>query len=128
MQIMERRKLKPFITKDKSEIKEFYRSQSMSLAEATVEVGQTTECHLHRRSEEIYYIVEGEGLMEIEGEEEGVSKQQAVIIPSGKKHRITNIGDGQLRFLCLCSPSYSDEDTVLVRGFPKMDEDEEKSY
>jgi mannose-6-phosphate isomerase-like protein (cupin superfamily) len=60
--------------------------------------------------------LEGEGLMEIEGEEEEVSKQQAVIIPSGKKHRITNIGDGQLRFLCLCSPSYSDEDTVLVKG------------
>jgi mannose-6-phosphate isomerase-like protein (cupin superfamily) len=86
----------------------------MSLAEATVGAGQTTEYHLHRRSEEIYYILEGEGLMEIEGEEEEVSKQQAVIIPSGKKHRITNLGDNQLRFLCLCSPSYSDVDTVLV--------------
>jgi mannose-6-phosphate isomerase-like protein (cupin superfamily) len=94
MQIIQRRKLKPFITKDKSEIREFYRSQSMSLAEATVGAGQTTEYHLHRTSEEIYYILEGEGLMEIEGEEEEVSKQQAVIIPSGKKHRITNIGDG----------------------------------
>jgi mannose-6-phosphate isomerase-like protein (cupin superfamily) len=116
MQILHREEIKPFITKDKSEIRELYRSQNMSLAEATVGIGQTTEYHLHRTSEEIYYILEGEGLMEIEGEEEGVSKDRVVIIPPGEKHRITNTGSSSLRFLCHCSPSYSDEDTVLVEG------------
>jgi mannose-6-phosphate isomerase-like protein (cupin superfamily) len=112
--LLHREELKPFITKDKSEIRELYHSQNMSLAEAIVEVDQTTEYHFHKTSEEIYYILEGEDLMEVESEKGEVSKDQAVIIFPKKRHRITNIGGGQLRFLCHCSPPYSDEDTVLA--------------
>ena len=114
MQIIDRNKIKPFITKDQAELREFFHSGNMSFAEATVSIRKTTEYHLHKSSEEIYYIVEGEGLMEVEGEEKKVSKDQAVSIPPKKRHRISNVGNSQLRFLCLCSPSYSDEDTILV--------------
>ena len=114
MQIIDRSKLKPFITKDKSEIRKFFRSKNMSLAEAVVKAGQKTEYHFHKTSEEICYILEGEGLMEIECEKKKVSKDQAIVIPPGNKLRIRNIGSSPLRFLCLCSPPYSDEDTVLV--------------
>ena len=116
MQIMDRERIKPFITKDRSQIREFYHSQNMSLAEAVAEVGQTTECHFHKTSEEIYYILEGKGLMEIEDEKEKVSEGQVVVIPPKSRQRISNTGSSQLRFLCLCSPSYSDEDTVLVES------------
>lgn len=115
MRIVRREDVKPFITKDRSKIREFYHSQVMSLAEATVEINQTTEYHLHKRSEEIYYILEGEGLMEIESDQQKVSEDQVIIIPPDKRHRIRNKGDTQLRFLCFCSPPYSDKDTVLVR-------------
>jgi mannose-6-phosphate isomerase-like protein (cupin superfamily) len=114
MRIIDRNKIKPFIAKDQAELREFFHSGNMSLAEATVDIGQTTEYHLHKTSEEIYFIVEGEGLMEVEGEEKKVLKDQAVFIPPKKRHRISNVGSSQLRFLCLCSPPYSDEDTVLV--------------
>ena len=55
MQITRRDQIEPFITKDRSEIREFYHSQNMSLVEATVGTGQTTEYHFHKASEEIYY-------------------------------------------------------------------------
>ena len=111
--MISRDELKPFITKDKSEIREFYHSKKMSLVEAMVEIGQATECHIHEKSEEIYYILEGEGLMEIENDKAQVSKDQAIIIPPRNRHRITNNGNTQLRFLCFCSPPYSDEDTLI---------------
>ena len=114
MKIANREDINPFITKDGSEIREFYHSKNMSLAEATVDIGRTTESHCHKTSEEIYYILSGKGLMEIETEKREVSKDQVIIIPPKCKHRIKNIGDKPLRILCHCSPSYSDEDTILT--------------
>lgn len=114
MKKIHRDNVEPFVTKDKAEIRELNHSKKMSLAEATVKMGQATELHYHARSEEIYYFLEGNGLMEIEGEKEEVSREHAIAIPPKKMHRITNLGNMPLRFLCFCSPPYSDEDTVLV--------------
>ena len=115
MQIIKRKDVPSFITKDKSEIRELYRSEAMSLAEAVVHAGEATEYHYHNTSVEIYYIEEGKGMMEIEGEEREVSKDQAILIPRTKKHRIRNLERIPLRFLCFCTPPYDDEDTVLMR-------------
>jgi mannose-6-phosphate isomerase-like protein (cupin superfamily) len=123
MQIINRDRIKPFITKDKSQIREFYHSQNVSLAEAVVDIGEITEFHFHKTSEEIYFILDGEGLIDIEGEEKKVSKDQAIIIPPKKRHRISNVGNSQLRFLCICSPAYSDKDTILVKKRKSIPED-----
>lgn len=114
MKILDRSEIEPFITKDNSEIREYYHSENVSLAEASLNPGQSAEYHLHQRALEIYYILEGEGLMEIEGAKQKVCRDQAILIPPGSKHRITNIGDEQLRLLCFCYPPYSDDDTTLV--------------
>ena len=104
----------PFEAKDGSEIRELLRSKSerMSLAEATVH--KETKLHFHKTSDEIYYILEGRGVMEIEGERREVSEGDAVFIPSKKKHRIYSGKNEKVRFLCICAPPYSDEDTVMV--------------
>lgn len=114
MKILDRDEIEAFITKDGSEIREYYHSQNISLAEASLKPGQAAEYHLHRTSLEIYYILEGEGLMEIDEERQKVTRDQAILIQPGSKHRITNTGDGQLRLLCFCYPPYSDEDTTLI--------------
>lgn len=111
MQIVERENLEPFLTKDGSIIREYQHSKEMSLAEAVVK--DETKPHYHKVSKEIYYILEGKGLMEIDGETEQVGKDQAIIIPPGKTHRIKNIGERNLRILCFCNPSYEDEDTLI---------------
>ena len=60
-------------------------------------------------------------MMEMEGEERKVSKEQVIIIPRIEKHRIRNIGNKPLRFLCLCAPPYDDKDTILVGGYKRED-------
>jgi mannose-6-phosphate isomerase-like protein (cupin superfamily) len=109
----------PFITKDGSEIRELlaHRNSAIanqSLAEARVPVGVTTIAHYHIRTEEIYYLLEGEGEMQIEGEWHHVRPGDAIAIPPGKIHQIKNPGPNELRFLCCCAPGYEHEDTVLV--------------
>ena len=107
----------PFTTADGSTIRSLLdRSNApvanQSLAEASLPPGGATERHHHREAEEIYFLLEGEGTMEIDGETRTVGPGDAVLIPPGARHQIT-AGDAGLRFLCACAPPYSHEDTFL---------------
>ncbi len=106
----------PFTTKDGSTIRSILdRSNApvanQSLAEAAVPSGGATRRHYHRASEELYFIVEGRGEMEIDGERRGVSSGDAILIPAGAWHTIR--GETALRFLCCCAPPYAHEDTFF---------------
>lgn len=109
----------PFITKDGSEIRELLAHRNsciekQSLAEARVPVGGSTTPHYHPLTEEIYYILEGTGQMRIGGETREVAPGDAIAIPPGAEHEITNTGEVVLRFLCCCAPGYENDDTVLI--------------
>ena len=107
-----------FITKDGSEIRELlaYRNsciRKQSLAEARLKPGTSTTPHFHKEVEEIYFILEGEGMMKIGDQTSVVHSGDAIAIPPGAIHTISNVGPGLLRFLCTCAPAYENEDTVL---------------
>ncbi len=107
-----------FATKDGSEIRELlaYRNSCIhrqSLAEARLPVGGATTPHCHPVTEEIYYVLEGQGSMQIDSESRPVGPGDAIAIPPGARHQICNTGSVVLKFLCCCAPAYEDEDTVL---------------
>lgn len=107
----------PFTTADGSTIRELLGLptapvQNQSLAEATLSGGQATERHYHAESEEIYYVVEGSGEMELDGERRRLVVGDSVLIPPGARHQI-RAGDGGVRFLCCCAPAYRHEDTFF---------------
>jgi mannose-6-phosphate isomerase-like protein (cupin superfamily) len=113
----------PFTTKDGSEIRELlaHRNSAIrnqSLAEARLPPGAATAPHYHPLAEEIYYLLDGRGRMQIESEVREVGPGDAIAIPPGQRHQITNIGDQLLRFLCCCAPAYEHEDTVMVNDWP----------
>lgn len=106
----------PFTTKDGSTIRSILDSANapvanQSLAEATVPEGSATERHYHKRSEEFYFILEGSGKMEIDGESSPVKVGDAILIPPGAWHQIT--ATTSLKLLCCCAPPYSHEDTYF---------------
>lgn len=108
-----------FTTKDGSEIRELLASRNsciarQSLAEARLPPGASTTPHYHPQTEEIYYILSGRGRMEIAGESREVGPGDAIAIPPGQVHQITNTGGEVLKFLCCCAPGYEHSDTVLV--------------
>jgi len=55
--------------------------------------------------EEVYFIVEGEGEMCLGSERIAVKSGQAVYIPSGVFHQLTNIGSTPLRMIYVYGPS-----------------------
>ena len=102
-----------FVTKDGSTIRELHHTEVQSLAEATLEVEQATERHYHRLSEEIYFVLKGQGKMEVDGETTHVRPGDAVLIPAGAWHTLENNGTSELRILCCCAPPYSHDDTFF---------------
>jgi quercetin dioxygenase-like cupin family protein len=103
----------PFVTKDGSTIREYHHTALQSLAEATLEPGAATRRHYHRRSEEIYLLVEGGGDLEVDGETRRVEAGDAVVIAPGSWHELTAHGEGA-RLLCCCVPPYADDDTFFA--------------
>ena len=65
--------MEPYVTKDSSTIRELFHPGSspvegFSVAEAEVAAGLETDAHVHKKSQEIYYILEGAGTMRLGGE------------------------------------------------------------
>ena len=84
-----------------------------SLAHATVKPGFTTTLH-RLKTCEVYYILEGEGLMSIDGESEAVHSGQAIYIPPRGTQQIKNTGDSDLKFLCIVDPAWREEDEEIL--------------
>jgi mannose-6-phosphate isomerase-like protein (cupin superfamily) len=107
---------KPFITKDGSQIRSILDLtnapvQNQSLAEASLAEGGSTQRHYHKRSEEIYFVLEGSGQMEIDGESRLVAPGDAILIPPGAWHELR--AENAMRFLCCCAPPYDHSDTYF---------------
>ncbi len=59
----------------------------------------------NQEQEEVYFIVEGTGEMCLGQERQTLTSGQAVYIPSGVFHQLTNIGDTPLRMLYCYGPA-----------------------
>lgn len=84
-----------------------------SLAHAVVKPGDTTREHRLRTSE-VYYILEGAGVMHINGESALVRPGSTVYIPPMARQSITNSGKTDLRFLCIVDPAWRSEDEEVL--------------
>jgi mannose-6-phosphate isomerase-like protein (cupin superfamily) len=62
------------------------------------------EAHAHRVQEQVYHILEGEGLMELAGERRVVRRHDVVFVPPGVQHAIYNTGLTDLTFIVVTSP------------------------
>jgi len=98
------------LTRERCYIREILndpRVPQWSLAECRVKTGATTE--LHRLAvDEWYVIVEGQGLVEVDRRAPvAVGPGDTVVIAKGTPQRITNNGQRDLRFQCLCMPRFT---------------------
>jgi mannose-6-phosphate isomerase-like protein (cupin superfamily) len=78
---------------------------AISLARARVLPGVTTARHA-LAIDERYVIESGEGRVEIAGVESDVAPGDVVLIPAGTTQRISNRGQEDLVFLCICTPRF----------------------
>jgi mannose-6-phosphate isomerase-like protein (cupin superfamily) len=78
------------------------------LATTIVEMEPGGFQHLHSHEpEQMYYILEGQGLMCVDGEEGPVQAGDCIFFPSFAEHGLKNTGEGVLRYLSAASPSFT---------------------
>lgn len=99
--------LRELLHPDKADVELRY-----SLAHARVKPGETSYLHSLKTSE-VYYILEGEGIMQINDEKKPVSQSQLIYIPPNYKQCIHNCGNVDLVFLCIVDPAWRTEDETV---------------
>jgi mannose-6-phosphate isomerase-like protein (cupin superfamily) len=81
--------------------------ESVSVARARVLPNATTQLHRLKGTDERYVITDGVGEVEIGGTIiQTVRAGDIVLIPNGTSQRITNTGNSDLSFLCICTPRF----------------------
>jgi len=109
---------KEFIAGDKTILREILHPDKMditarySLAHATLKPGSSSYQHALKTSE-IYYILEGEGVMHINDESAKVYPEQLIYIPPNSKQYIQNTGKTDLKFLCIVDPAWQAKDEIV---------------
>ncbi|MBI5679541.1 MAG: cupin domain-containing protein [Methanobacterium sp.] len=86
-----------------------------SIAHAILNVDESSIAHKIKNSVEIYYILEGNGTMHIDDDSEDVQPGQVIYIPANSNQYIENTGNKELKFLCIVSPMWREEDEELVK-------------
>lgn len=83
-----------------------------SLAHAKVMPGQITKSHRLKASE-VYYILEGQGIMYIDNDSLEVKPDCIIYIPPYSKQYIQNTGISVLKFLCIVDPPWIPENEEI---------------
>lgn len=71
-----------------------------------VDILEDSRTHYHKKMTEIYYVLEGEGHIELDGERIAVQPMTAVMIKPGCRHRAI----GKLKILNIPVPAFDEAD------------------
>jgi len=70
--------------------------------------------HVHKVQEQVYYVLEGEGLLTLDAEQHLMRPHDYVYVPPGVRHSFTNTGTAGLVFLVVTTPA--DDEPLPKRG------------
>jgi mannose-6-phosphate isomerase-like protein (cupin superfamily) len=74
-----------------------------------VDIKTDPQAHYHEKHTEIYYILEGEGWIELDGKRSAVKAGTAILSPPGVRHRTI----GAIRLLNISIPPFDPADEFL---------------
>lgn len=78
----------------------------------TLEPGEALKLHL-TPVDAFFYVLEGEGVVEIGGEQEAVHKDQLIPSPAKIPHRLWNESEATFRFLVVKTPRQKEKSRLL---------------
>ena len=83
-----------------------------SMAHCTISPGKNSRPHIMKTSE-VYYILQGEGIMHVDSETEQVNQNDLIFVPPMSKQFLENNGERDLTVLCIVDPAWKQEDEIL---------------
>lgn len=119
MYLKARDNIRPFVGDDGAIVRELAspRSSSLtrhSLAEIRHPPGTASQEHFHTESEEVYFVIDGQGGIRVDGETRTIGPGDVVIVAPGERHKVWQEGEVDLVLLVTCVPAYSVEEVVFT--------------
>ena len=119
MHVIHRSMVQPILAADGSLVRELAAPGNAplaghSLAEIRHPVGTASREHIHRVAEEVYYVLEGEGVVRVDGQVRTIGPGDVVVISPGQRHKVAQRGDGELVLLVTCVPAYSAAEVIFL--------------
>jgi mannose-6-phosphate isomerase-like protein (cupin superfamily) len=68
------------------------------------------EEHVHKIQEQVYYVLEGEGVLTTDDDKHLMRPHDYVYVPPGVRHSFTNTGTGGLVFLVVTTPTDDEQE------------------
>ena len=81
-----------------------YTGEHLQLVLMTLQPGEEIGSEVHPDRDQFFRIEEGAGVVDINGQENPVEDDFAVIVPAGARHNVRNTGSAPLRFYTLYGP------------------------
>jgi mannose-6-phosphate isomerase-like protein (cupin superfamily) len=81
-----------------------YTGEHLQLVLMTLQPGDEIGEEVHPDRDQFFRIEEGEGAIDIDGRENRVEDDFAVIVPAGARHNVRNIGSRPLRLYTIYGP------------------------
>jgi mannose-6-phosphate isomerase-like protein (cupin superfamily) len=119
---------------DTSEIRLLPGMKGGGLAHCTLRPGHSSSPVVHKTVEEIWYFIEGEGLLarrvrgSVQWEVIEVEPKVSITIPMGVEFQFRNTGDVPLKFIIATMPPWpgKDEADSIADGYSQEDETEKE--
>jgi len=81
-----------------------YTSEHLQLVLMTLQPGEEIGAEVHPDRDQFFRFEEGEGVVDIDGQENRVEDGSGVIVPSGARHNVRNTGTAPLKLYTLYGP------------------------
>ncbi len=80
------------------------RQAELSIIQERVPAGKCEVMHHHKLATQFFFILDGEGVMQLDGEQIALRKGEGVEIPPGLRHRFCNLSSSDVHFLLISAP------------------------
>lgn len=75
--------------------------------------------HMHRSQEELYIVLDGTAMIDVDGAKHRVGPREAIAVPARAWRKVSNAGIGPLTFLCIAAPPADDDAEISPSEDPE---------
>ena len=98
-------------------------SNSLHLTTTVVELAPSGEQRAHSHApEQVYFILEGSGVMTVGDDVQELRPGDCIFIPSGARHGLRNTGTSVLRYFSAAAPGFTREELRTLWPLPREQE------
>lgn len=112
MEIVKARAIAEVDTPHKVSVRPLHSTEHVQVTLIELQPGEALKRHI-TPVDVFFYVIEGEGIVEIGPEREPVSADQLIVSPARIPHRLLNESDGVFRFLVVKTPRPTDSTQFL---------------